>query len=184
MHGSGLSHLVDEPLTLEVEGNQIGRAGRQDDSLATLMYDVNDAEARLQDLSRRRPEPVQPQAMSSTSTNSAAGHVVPPQAMQGQVPLFILGPPSRSYYVKHTAGIFHRRGFGPIHWIRALEACELYLIKTDAKTRCMVFWLTTVAPLLQKFWKEEGGTKKKTSGEKEKGQGKGGPGGAFARAPL
>ena len=67
MHGSGLSHLVDEPLTVEVEGNQIGRAGREDDSLATLLYDVNDAEARLQDLQQRRPELFRPQAMSTTS---------------------------------------------------------------------------------------------------------------------
>ena len=130
MHTLGLSQLVDEPLTLEVEGNQIGRAGRQDDSLATLLYDVNDAEARLQDLQHRGPELFRPQSKSK------------------RVPLFIIGTPARLYHVQHTAKTFQNRGFADIHWIRTPEACELDPITPDAKKRCMVYWLTIVAPAL------------------------------------
>ena len=136
LHSSGLSQLLEEPLTVEVEGNQIGRAGRQADSLATLLYDVNDAEARLQELQQQRPETFRPQAMSTTSPAGCP--------LSERVPLFVIGAPSRLYYVQHTAKIFQDRGFADIHWIRTPEACELDRITQDAKKRCMVYWFILV----------------------------------------
>ena len=140
---------MDETLTLEVEGNQIGRAGRQDDSLATFLYDVNDAEARLQDLQQRRPELFRPQAMSTTSPAGCP--------LSERVPLFVIGAPSRLYHVRHTAEIFQNRGFADIYWIRTPEACEMDGITQDAKKRCRLFWLTAVAPAWLKFWILRGG---------------------------
>ena len=94
LHSSGLSQLSDEPLSVEVEGNQVGRVGRDADSLATLLYDVNDAEARLQDLQPRRPEFFRPQAMSTTSPAGCP--------LSERVPLFVIGAPSRLYHVRKT----------------------------------------------------------------------------------
>ena len=150
MHSSGLSQLLEEPLTVEVEGNQIGRAGREANSLATLLYDVNDAEARLQELQQQRPAIFRPQAMSTTSPAGCP--------LSERVPLFVIGAPSRLYHVQHTAEICRGRGFPTIYWLRTPEACELDRITPDAKKRCMVYWLTTVAPALQEFWTRLGGT--------------------------
>ena len=42
LHGSGISRLVDEPLSSELEGNMCGRVGRLSPGFATLLYETDE----------------------------------------------------------------------------------------------------------------------------------------------
>jgi HrpA-like RNA helicase len=43
LHASGISRLVDEPLSRELEGNMCGRVARVSPGLATLLYETDDS---------------------------------------------------------------------------------------------------------------------------------------------
>ena len=42
LHASGISRLVDEPLSSELEGNMCGRVARLSSGVATLLYEPDD----------------------------------------------------------------------------------------------------------------------------------------------
>ena len=104
LHASGVSRLLDEPLSRELEGNMSGRVARVSPGVATLLYDIDDTELALAAL----PKEIRPPARKSK---------VPP--------VIIVGPPTRWYVVKHTFKHFVERGFEELYWLRTPEAFEL-----------------------------------------------------------
>ena len=153
MHASGISYLLDEPVSLELESNMAGRVARTCNGFATFLYDIDDTRIALSDIPR------QPRG-----TNSVADHVAPrgtyPVADDVAAPqlALIVGPPARLHYIRHTCAHLRGRGFTNVKWLRTPDAPELdsFDKDKDAQRRCMMFWYTTVLPALLALELESG----------------------------
>lgn len=125
MNESGLCLLNDEPVSAELPGNQTGRVARTRPGLATFLDDVDDTEQALLQL----PKVTRPPAR--------------------EIATFLLGPPSRLYYVLHTCAHLVSHGFPDVRWLRTPETHELGVYTTSANAKVMTFSYTTVLPALR-----------------------------------
>ncbi len=87
VNASGLKRLMDQRLSVELQGNMSGRVARTEPGLATFLFDVDDSELGLAHVEQNY-NLIRPPAMNQ---------IRPPAMMT-----LVLGPPSRLYLVLAT----------------------------------------------------------------------------------